>query len=188
MFLETPGLIKTIGVVSDTHIQNRLGTLPVKLFSVFRNAGVDFICHAGDICTLSVLRELEHIAPVRAVRGNRDLHLKNKLPLIDQIEAGKVRIGLIHSHTSFLRYLVDKLRYYRDGYRFERYAVMLHRVFPQADVVIFGHTHIAESRYWQGKLYLNPGSCINDPKGLLPTCGILRVFNDGSVKAEIVEL
>ncbi len=142
MLLETPCLIKTIGVVSDTHIQNRSGTLPVGLSSVFRDSGVELICHAGDICSLSVLKELERIAPVRAVHGNRDLHLKNSLPLIDQIEIGKVRIGLIHSHTSFLRYLVDKLRYYREGYCFERYAAMLQRVFPKADVVIFGHTHI----------------------------------------------
>ena len=181
-------LIETIGVVSDTHIHSQEGRLPAKLLSVFQDAEVGLILHAGDICTLSVLSELEGIAPVRAVRGNRDLNLLSSLPLIDHIIVGKVKIGLVHSHISFLSYLLDKVLHYRDGYCFERYAGMLHRIFPEADVIVFGHTHIAESRHWQGKLYFNPGSCSCKSKWSLCSCGILRVFGDGIVKAEILVL
>jgi putative phosphoesterase len=181
-------LIQTIGVVSDTHIHSQGVRLSAKLLSVLQDAEVGLILHAGDICTLTVLKELEDIAPVRAVRGNRDLNLLGCLPLIDHITIGKVKIGLVHSHISFLSYLLDKLLYYRNGYCFERYAGMLHRIFPEADVIVFGHTHIAESRHWQGKLYFNPGSCSCESKWSLCSCGILRVLGNGSVKAEILVL
>src|SRR5262245_6561269 len=54
-----------IGVVSDTH-----GLLRPE--AVRRLRGVDRIVHAGDIGAPEVLRALEAIAPVTAVRGNHD--------------------------------------------------------------------------------------------------------------------
>jgi len=58
-----PGTV--IGVVSDTH-----GLLRPEALRRLR--GVDRIVHAGDIGTPGVLRALEAIAPVTAVRGNND--------------------------------------------------------------------------------------------------------------------
>ena len=54
-----------IGVVSDTH-----GLLRPEALRRLR--GVDRIVHAGDVGTPEVLRALEAIAPVTAVRGNND--------------------------------------------------------------------------------------------------------------------
>ena len=54
-----------IGILSDTH-----GFFHPALREVV--AGVDYIVHAGDIGLLPVLRQLEAIAPVVAVRGNID--------------------------------------------------------------------------------------------------------------------
>ena len=39
--------MSTLGVITDTHIPQRIKTLPPRVFEVFR--GVDRILHAGDI-------------------------------------------------------------------------------------------------------------------------------------------
>ena len=54
-----------IGVVSDTH-----GLLRPEVARAL--AGVERILHLGDVGKASVLKELEKIAPVTAVRGNVD--------------------------------------------------------------------------------------------------------------------
>ena len=54
-----------IGVISDTH-----GYLDPQLAEVL--AGVDAILHAGDVGSEEVLRDLEGLAKVYAVRGNVD--------------------------------------------------------------------------------------------------------------------
>ena len=54
-----------IGVISDTH-----GLLRPEAVAALANS--DFILHAGDIGDPAILRELEKIAPVTAVRGNVD--------------------------------------------------------------------------------------------------------------------
>ncbi len=59
------GVAMRIGILSDTH-----GFFHPELRNVF--AGVDYIFHAGDIGLMPVLRQLETIAPVVAVRGNID--------------------------------------------------------------------------------------------------------------------
>ena len=54
-----------LGILSDTH-----GYFHPELTRVF--AGVDYILHAGDIGLECVIKSLEQIAPVIAVRGNID--------------------------------------------------------------------------------------------------------------------
>src|SRR5438094_1902815 len=60
----------SIGLLSDTHLPDRLEALPPALFDVF--AGVHLILHAGDVGELRVLDELSALAPVVAVHGNDD--------------------------------------------------------------------------------------------------------------------
>ena len=55
-------LAACFGLVSDTHLPERLSRLPAALFEVLR--GVDLVLHAGDIGELRVLDELSRIAPV----------------------------------------------------------------------------------------------------------------------------
>ena len=70
---------KIIGLISDTHVPKRAICIPQKVFEVFKNA--DFIIHAGDLVEMSVIDDLEQIAPVLAVHGNMDsLDVKNALP------------------------------------------------------------------------------------------------------------
>ena len=61
---------KVIGLLSDTHVPVRAKCIPKEIIQTFEN--VDYIIHAGDLVELSVLDELEQIAPVLAVHGNMD--------------------------------------------------------------------------------------------------------------------
>ena len=61
---------KVVGLISDTHVPVRAKEIPKRVFKVFEN--VDYIVHAGDLVELSVVDELEQIAPVLVVYGNMD--------------------------------------------------------------------------------------------------------------------
>src|SRR3977135_1721561 len=56
-----------IGVISDTHLP-RFAPIPASIWDHF--ADVELIIHAGDLSLLSVISQLETIAPVVAVQGN----------------------------------------------------------------------------------------------------------------------
>jgi putative phosphoesterase len=71
----------TLGVIADTHIPDRARSLDPQLLSIFDAAQVKAILHAGDVCVPRILDELGEIAPVHAVRGNRDLWALRQLPL-----------------------------------------------------------------------------------------------------------
>ena len=73
----------TLGIITDTHVPQRIKALPPRVFEVFR--GVDRILHAGDINSRRVLDQLAEIAPVDAVAGNADL-FRHGLPLTRVIE------------------------------------------------------------------------------------------------------
>jgi len=147
-----------IGVLSDTHIPDRVRHLHPALLNLLREQRVDLILHGGDVSVRSVLAELESVAPVRAVAGNRDLLLLSNTPTTRLLMINCVRLVLTHGHLNPGTYWRDKFLYITRGYNFERYQKRLVRAFPEADVILFGHTHHAENR-WIGKtLFFNPGS------------------------------
>ncbi len=178
----------TIGVVGDTHIPDRVRSLHPLLIPMLKAAGVQHILHTGDISTRAVLDELVQVAPVTAVRGNRDL-LTGRLKMVEEIELGGARIALMHGHGGWLQYLKDKYKYIRFGYRLERYLRILHQNGASAHVIVFGHTHFPEQIQQEGQLLFNPGSAsFGFRSGMLPTYGLLRVAPGPKVTAEIVRL
>ena len=64
--------VRRLGVVADTHIPDRVRSLHPDLLPGLKAANAEVILHAGDICSPVVLAELSQVAPVVAVRGNRD--------------------------------------------------------------------------------------------------------------------
>src|SRR5437764_8732647 len=106
-----------LGVISDSHIPDRMRTLPPAMFEAL--AGVDAILHAGDICVQRVLDALAQVAPVYAVRGNRDLVLR--LPLDRVLTFEGVRLGLTHGHGGLGRYVREKLLTQVLGYYHTRF-------------------------------------------------------------------
>src|SRR5713101_6505931 len=87
-------MIRKVGVISDTHIPH-FKKLPEAIWEHF--AGVELIIHAGDLSVLSVLNELEAIAPVVAVQGNvEEEEVIAKLPIKCEVMVGHCRIGIVH--------------------------------------------------------------------------------------------
>lgn len=176
----------TIGVVSDTHIPDRARQLHPQVALVFLEAGVQAILHAGDISTPATLQQLNEIAPVHAVQGNRDWVALRHLPIARQIALGGVNVGLTHGHGPLLDYIRDRMDYILRGYRLEMFEPRLLAAFPEADVIVFGHTHRALNHRVDGKLIFNPGSPhFPDPKTSAPSVGLLHISDSGTVEGEI---
>ncbi|MFZ3078594.1 MAG: metallophosphoesterase family protein, partial [Bellilinea sp.] len=72
--------VRRLGVVADTHIPDRVRSLHPDLLPGLSAAKVEAILHAGDICSPAVLAVLSQVAPVVAVRGNRDWAFAGTLP------------------------------------------------------------------------------------------------------------
>jgi hypothetical protein len=179
----------TLGLIADTHIPDRRRVLHPQVLPAFRRAGVTTILHAGDLCIPRVLPQLESVAPVVAVRGNRDWLSLGRLPLHRTFVVGQVRIGLTHGHGSWMRYLVDKVHFVFHGPRtFEFFTARAVSLLPDVDVIVFGHNHEPMVRTVNGKLVVNPGSaCCQVLPGRAPSVGLLHI--DGKdVRAEIVDL
>ncbi len=147
-----------VGIVADTHIPDRAIRLHPALISSMRENEVQLILHAGDISIPRILRELEEIAPVRAVRGNRDVAFGSELPISRQLEINGHKVFLTHGHMDFLSYWLDKFQHAVKGYRSDRYIGRLTQADADASVYVFGHSHSAEEIRMDGKLFFNPGS------------------------------
>jgi putative phosphoesterase len=120
---------------------------------------VDLILHAGDVTGLDTIAALERIAPVEAVRGDHDRDLAS-LPLSREIIVEGRRIVLVHGNRS--RWVEEpqtllwtlSLGYVHPNQSLPR---DLHRRFPNADAIVFGHTHRAQIETRNGALLFNPG-------------------------------
>jgi putative phosphoesterase len=185
--MSTDGLF--IGVVSDTHVPDRVAGLHPDILSELKKAGVTQIFHAGDICIPSVLEALTTVAPVIAVRGNRDWLFAGKLPWRRDFEMAGVKFAMMHGMGNWGKYLEYKVRHALNGYVLNNYLPMMCAAAPKADVIIFGHTHFPEIIWEDGQLVFNPGSAgPGRRRGWKPTFGLLKVLPDGRVEAEIREL
>jgi len=149
-----------VGVVSDTHGLLRPEVLPAL-------KGVEQILHLGDVGRPSILRELEKIAPVTAIRGNVDREGEcAKLPETDVV--------LIEGHYLYMLHDLKTLHLDPAAAKFA--------------AVLFGHTHVPNYYTKKGVLYFNPGSCGPRRFELPVTVGLLTVGKDGELAAEIVPL
>ncbi|GCE47219.1 hypothetical protein EI42_00744 [Thermosporothrix hazakensis] len=163
-------MVHKVGVLSDTHLP-RFKRLPEALWEHF--ADVEQIIHAGDLSVLSVLSELETIAPVVAVQGNVEYdEVVEALPIKREIQVGFCRIGIVH--------ILGDSKYYARNALVE---------FPRARVVVFGHSHVPYNKEQDGLLLFNPGSATDRRRQ--PTCSIGMLYIDDealSVRGEIIPL
>jgi len=179
----------TLGVLADTHIPDRVPELNPKVIQTFRQAQVAAILHAGDISVPRLLDELEQVAPVHAVRGNRDIFYLRNLPHRDEFKISGVTIGMAHGHGTFTRYMIDKIHRSLYGRLIERYLKRMLQTFPDVDVIVFGHLHVPCNFHLEGKLLFNPGSTSFPwPRGSPATFGLLHLEPGKEPQGEIFDL
>jgi hypothetical protein len=179
----------TLGVISDTHIPDRARSLDRLALDVFQAAGVKAILHAGDVSAPRVIAQLEEIAPVHAVRGNRDWVALSHLPYRSLLTFDGIQVGLTHGHGRWWNYVADRVEYIVNGYRLEMFQPRLLETFPDAQVIVFGHTH-RPLVHWEDKVLLfNPGSPhFPDIQTIAPSVGLLCLDAGGEISADIVFL
>lgn len=156
-------------MLSDTHAPRHWKGCPAEVAR--RLTGVDLILHAGDVCTPAVLDELAAFAPVRAVRGNNDgpdVEAWGAPPVLE-FELAGLPVAMVHD----------------SGPAAGRPA-RLHRRFPEARLVVFGHSHIPWHQQYEGQHSFNPGSPTDRRRQPVGTMGLLRVEDGELVAAEIV--
>lgn len=181
--------ILTVGVIADTHIPDRAKELHPLIIPALLEAKVDLILHAGDISGRGVLEELGKVAPVKAVRGNRDWLFLATLPLVLKLDLANVPVTLMHGHGGFVNYLKDKFIFIHHGYQFSRYQEKLVKLAIESKVIVFGHTHRSVNVIIDGRLWFNPGSAnLGYQRGILPSIGFLRFYDRGEVRGNILEL
>ena len=157
-----------IVVLADTHIRRGAPRrLPDAAYAALDDA--DLILHAGDIVCGDVLDELGGFAPTLAVLGNNDAELVGRLPEQRIVTVEGLRIGMIHD----------------SGPRAGRER-RLRRRFPDADVVVFGHSHIpVDAPGLDGQWLHNPGSPTERRRQPVHTIGRLEV-DDGRLVAHAI--
>jgi putative phosphoesterase len=186
----------TAGLLSDTHLPYRMKQLPEAVLDALD--GVDVILHAGDVDRPRALMPLEEIAPVYAVRGN--VHIFDlssggaSLPQLIEICLAGHQVLLTHGYlpglTSFWhkgRDVALRLLGTSDNARFNAsIARRLAHLYPQADVIVFGHTHRAHVEWIGDTLLVNPGAVCPTPREQ-PT--VARMWlGHGPARVEIVRL
>jgi putative phosphoesterase len=158
-----------IAIISDTHMPRGDRRLPEACVARLRAA--DLIIHAGDLMRLSVLDELRGFGPVIAVCGNvDDTEVRAVLPGRAVVECAGTRLAVIHDA----------------GPAKGRLARMRAR-FPDADAVIFGHSHIPLHERQAGFALFNPGSPTERRRSPQHTMGIASVA-EGRVDFELITL
>jgi uncharacterized protein len=163
-----------IVVVADTHLRARpargrsrtavLDRLPVAAHVELERA--DLVLHAGDVVEGAVLDAFGAVAPTYAVLGNNDGSLVGVLPETRTLDVGGLVIAMIH-----------------DSGPSRGRAARLGRRFPDAAVVVYGHSHVPEDVLGvEGQRLFNPGSPTQRRAQPRHTLGVLEV-GEGQVLA-----
>src|SRR5690349_11290950 len=131
-----------LAVLADTHMPKGGRRLPDRCLELL--AAAEATSHVGDFSAASVLAEIEALCPaVHAVHGNVDEPaLRERLPERTELELGDRRVGLVH-----------------DAGPAKGRLARMRAAFPEADAVIFGHSHLPlHESDADGFQIFNPGS------------------------------
>ncbi len=140
-----------IGLLSDTH--SKVGRSQ-KVIDHLKARGAEFLIHAGDIVKPQMLEQLKNSGlKYIAVYGNNDAKLvefHNQYNLVQEphyFTLAKTKCKLMH------------LPFYMNA---------------DAEVILFGHTHVFECDFKNATLFLNPGeACARDEP--LSSCVMLEI-------------
>jgi putative phosphoesterase len=160
-----------IAIISDTHLPRGSRTLPGACVERLRAA--DLVIHAGDFSRLEVLEEIRTFGRVIGVHGNTDdALLRAALP-----ESTVIPVG--DGHT---------LAVIHDAGPAQARLRRLRARFPDADAVVFGHSHIPlHETAPDGFQIFNPGSPTDRRRQPRHTMGTCRLTDSG-LEFELVDL
>ena len=159
-------------VLADTHTARAASSAPVRplppsAWPYIETA--DQILHAGDVTDPALLDELQNFAPITVVRGNCDGMdvVEWGAPETTEVDLGGVAVAMTHD----------------SGLAQGRRNRMSKR-FPEARVIVFGHSHIPFNEDVNGLLLFNPGSPTWKRTAPFPSMGLLWI-DHGEVEGEI---
>jgi putative phosphoesterase len=159
-----------VAVISDTHLPRGTRRIPDACVASMRAS--DLILHAGDFTYPEILEEIESLGPpVAGVHGNVDTEeLRRRLPEARVVNAGGAKIAMVHDAGPAAG-------------RLERMRAR----FPDADALVFGHSHIPLHEERDGFQIFNPGSPTDRRAQPRHTMGIAEV-HDGRIRFKLVPL
>ena len=165
--------MKTVLVVSDTHMPFMATELPAKFMEAL--ATCDVCLHAGDIVEADVFSRLKRSCKeIVAVQGNMDdARLKKSLPLVARVEIEGVRFAVTHA-AGTPHDIVDRV------------LAMFQDDLP--DVCVFGHSHRAYAKKHGKTLLFNPGSLTDYLYTDTNSYGIIKVEKGKIISHEIVTI
>jgi uncharacterized protein len=155
-------------LLADTHVPNRARELPAQVWAEVAEADVVF--HAGDWVAPELLNELDaRAARLVACWGNNDGPvLRSRLPERAEVTLGGLRFTVVHD----------------TGAAAGREARMS-RLYPDSDVVVFGHSHIPwDTTTKTGLRLLNPGSPTDRRRQ--PSCSYMTATVDSNALTDVV--
>jgi putative phosphoesterase len=149
-----------LALVGDTHLPRGRRRLPDEC--VERIASAEMVIHTGDFSRLEAYEAIAAIGPpLVAVHGNvDDSDLRERLPERTEVDVAGVRIGLIHDAGPRRRRL-DRMR----------------GLFPDADAVVFGHSHLPLHESERGFQIFNPGSPTERRRAPARTMGMVEIVS-----------
>ena len=157
--------MKTALVLADTHGHNARIALALNRFT-----DTDMIIHLGDYSRDAELIRTITKRPVYAVRGNCDIGAQAEPELLMTWEG--VRVLVVHGHRQNVKSTLLNLG--------------LYALEQQANIALFGHTHMPAEQYYQSVLLFNPGS-LGEPRDMRPSVGLLTL-DQGTFRTTSVRL
>jgi len=154
-----------VGILSDSH--DDLASTEAA-FSLMRDKGCELIIHAGDICSPFTARLIRDSGiPHKAIFGNNDgdrpalARMLDITPAPRHIEIDRQQVLVFHE--PFINDFIDP---------------------SCVDLLIYGHTHRAESLSRERMLIVNPGAAC----GILASRRSCAIYETFSREVEICEL
>jgi putative phosphoesterase len=133
-----------IGILSDSHLKS---DYTEDVIEFLKNEGCEYLIHAGDLCIEKNLEHLENSGlKYIAVFGNNDRNL------FELSSKYNIKQEPYYFKIKEIKFKLMHLPYH---------------LTPDADVVIFGHTHIFENDYKNNTLFVNPGEVCAREKPLI---------------------
>ncbi len=111
----------------------------------------DYILHAGDFAEERILDKIRFMGKLYAVRGNSDGYWAKNIAPTQRFCIEGLEFFMIHDRN------------------------MAGTEAKEADVIVYGHTHVYSEEVINGQLWLNPGSCTCPRRGTDPSFVVMEI-------------